>query len=307
MATQSKAFCFTINNPCDTDNQQLNTLGEDERVQYLIYGKEVGETGTEHYQGFVLFYNKIRWSTVKNLLTRAHLQATRGSIQQNIDYCSKDGDITEFGDKPEETTINPNVTGRRSDLDRIIEWLDGFIEEHGRAPTEREVALEQPGAFLKYRNFMQLATLRAPAPSLQTGEPNDWQLALETALSAPCPSDRDILFYVDADGGQGKSWFTRWFFSKYPDKTQLLQPAGYADMAYALDSSKSVFLINVARGGMEFLQYRFLESLKDRYVFSSKYESRMKILNENPHIVVFCNEEPDMTKMTSDRYNITRF
>lgn len=84
-----------------------------------------------------------------------------------------------------------------------------------------------------------------------------------------------------------------------------MQSSGYADMAYALDETKSVFLINVPRGGIEFLQYRFLESLKDKYVFSSKYESKMKILRETPHIVVFCNEYPDLSKMSSDRYNIT--
>jgi len=55
---------------------------------------------------------------------------------------------------------------------------------------------------------------------------------------------------------------------------------------------------------MEFLQYRFLESLEGRYVFSSKYESKMKIIKQIPHIVVFCNEMPDTTKMTIDRFKI---
>jgi hypothetical protein len=57
---------------------------------------------------------------------------------------------------------------------------------------------------------------------------------------------------------------------------------------------------------MEFLQYRFLESLKDRFVFSTKYESKLKIIPDIPHIVVFANEIPDTTKMTSDRFNIKR-
>lgn len=298
MSLQSKGFCFTINNPTEDDEQAIGDLSEDDRVSYLIVGKETGESGTPHFQGWVYFKAKIRWSIVHALIPRAHLEASRGSPQQNIDYCSKDGDFTEYGSRPVQNQ------GRRTDIDACIGWLDGFIEEHGRAPYEREVARGCPTAFLKYRNFMQLAALRAPDCILQAGEARDWQLALESALATPCSTDRDILFYVDSAGGSGKSWFTRYFYSKYPDKTQILQPGGFGDMAYALDSSKSVFLINVARGGMEFLQYRFLESLKDKMVFSSKYDSRMKILTETPHVVVFSNEQPDMTKLTSDRYNI---
>lgn len=299
MTSRSKTFCFTINNYTEDDEQNLANLYETGEVQYLVYGREEGQQGTKHLQGYIVFKSVKRFQQVKNIFPTAHLEQSRGNVEQNYNYCTKDGDYEEFGNKP---VLHQ---GRRSDLDRILEWLDAFIEEHGRAPTEREVAISQPGAFLKYRNFMQLANLRAPPPVLQQGEPNAWQQQLATVLDTPCPSDRDILFYIDPTGGSGKSWFTRFYYTQNPDRCQLLQPGGVSDMAYALDESKSVFLINVARGGMEFLQYRFLESLKDRTVFSTKYNSRMKILNETPHVVVFANEPPDETKMTRDRYNIT--
>ena len=77
-------------------------------------------------------------------------------------------------------------------------------------------------------------------------------------------------------------------------------------MAYALDPTRSIFFINVARGGMQFLQYRILEGLKDRMVFSEKYESVMKILLKPTHVIVFSNEMPDRTKMSEDRY-VERF
>ena len=54
---------------------------------------------------------------------------------------------------------------------------------------------------------------------------------------------------------------------------------------------------------MEYLNYGFLESLKDRMVFSPKYESQMKLLPNKVHVVVLGNEAPDETKMTADRYN----
>lgn len=76
------------------------------------------------------------------------------------------------------------------------------------------------------------------------------------------------------------------------------------DMAHAIDETKRVFIIDVPRGSMEYLQYSVLEMLKDKVVFSPKYESRTKIIPHNVHVVVMCNEQPDMNKLTRDRYNI---
>jgi hypothetical protein len=72
-----------------------------------------------------------------------------------------------------------------------------------------------------------------------------------------------------------------------------------------VDVGKKVYLFNVPRGSMEFLNYGFLEMLKDRMILSPKYESCMKLLEYTPHVVVFANEHPDMSKMSADRYNIT--
>ena len=45
----SKRWMFTINNPDESIEQQLENLKE--QSDYLIYQKEVGEEGTPHYQG----------------------------------------------------------------------------------------------------------------------------------------------------------------------------------------------------------------------------------------------------------------
>ena len=92
--------------------------------------------------------------------------------------------------------------------------------------------------------------------------------------------------------------------SKYPNDTQVLSIGKRDDVAHALDQTKKIFLFNVPRGGMEFFQYTTVEQLKDRMVFSPKYDSKTKIWREKVHVVVFCNEEPDMAKMTADRYII---
>lgn len=96
--SRSRGWCFTINNPNDTDRQQVETLKG--LSVYLIVGREVGSEGTAHLQGYCYFQNAKAASTLKRLLSRAHLEAAKGSPEQNRQYCSKDGDYEEHGTCP---------------------------------------------------------------------------------------------------------------------------------------------------------------------------------------------------------------
>jgi len=55
---------------------------------------------------------------------------------------------------------------------------------------------------------------------------------------------------------------------------------------------------------MQYMQYAILEQLKNRLIFSNKYQSQMKVLPNNVHVVVFSNEAPDMNALTNDRYKV---
>ena len=67
---------------------------------YNVFGYERGAEGTPHLQGYIHFKNQKTLSAVKKLLPRAHLEPRKGTIDQAVDYCKKDGDFEEFGDKP---------------------------------------------------------------------------------------------------------------------------------------------------------------------------------------------------------------
>ena len=112
-----------------------------------------------------------------------------------------------------------------------------------------------------------------------------WQRELCEELEDD-PDDRTIIFYSDPEGAQSKSWFTRWYHDKYGD-TQLLRVGKRDDLAHAIDPSKRVFFFDVPRGQLEYFQYNILEQLKDKFVFSPKYNSRNKVLEKVPHVVVF--------------------
>lgn len=297
-SVQSSRWCFTINNPTQADRDNVATLGNDERQRkYLIVGRERGEQGTEHLQGFVVFTRSVRRTRVANLLPRAHLEVARGTSSQAADYCKKEGDYDEFGQVPQHA-------GAHNVLQDFYQWGEEFIAEHARAPTSPEIAREHPTVYLRYPRCVRLFEHQAGMPAIREGEPNEWQSTLEAELDQEA-DDRSIIFYFDPDGGKGKSWFQQYYLTKHPLKAQLLSIGKRDDIAHVIDPTKSVFFFNVPRGGMEFLQYTILEQIKDRMVFSPKYNSKTKYLYKMPHVVVFCNEMPDYTKMSEDRY-ITR-
>ncbi len=94
-AKMSKHWCFTINNPTDDD------IPSPEGWTYLVYGRETGDSGTPHLQGYGCREKRQRLSTLSKVMPRAHLAIMRGTPLQAAEYCKKDGDFTEHGTMPD--------------------------------------------------------------------------------------------------------------------------------------------------------------------------------------------------------------
>lgn len=95
-SSPQRAWCWTLNNYTPSDLDALSLVICD----YLVFGREVGESGTPHLQGFLYHKAKKSLKQCKAMIPRAHFEVSRGSVQQNYDYCTKDGDFTEVGTKP---------------------------------------------------------------------------------------------------------------------------------------------------------------------------------------------------------------
>lgn len=290
---QSRRWVFTLNNYTDDDEQVVGDFLDGPRCVYGVVGRELGDSGTPHLQGFFILMQPMRLAAIRNALhPRAHYEVAKGTSRQAADYCQKEADFDEHG-------VFPAEQGHRSDIDRFRAW----VATQDTLPSHRLVAQEFPGLFLRYPRLIELMGHLREHPSLVPAvtQFRDWQGDLHITLQA-LPDDRSVNFYVDADGGKGKSWFVRYYITHYADSTQFLSVGKRDDLAYAIDETKRIFLFDLPRGSMEHFQYTILEKLKDQLIFSSKYASRVKVIAEPVHVVVFCNEDPDMTAMTADRY-----
>lgn len=292
--SRGKYWVFTLNNYTREDEVSLQDANT--AIDYLIYGREIGDSGTPHLQGFVALRDRKRFSVVRELLPgRCHIELARGTPVQASEYCKKEGDYFEHGTCPNR---NRGVATSFADYSS---WVSEFYGTNERAPSEREIAIAFPALFVRYSRALSILTGHlCPYPELEQRALRPWQLELSQELEVD-PDDRTIVFYVDSDGGKGKSFFQRWLITKLPEKVQLLGGGKRDDVAHAVDVFKTIFLFNIPRGGIEYLQYTILEQLKDRVVFSPKYNSVTKIIVKPCHVIVFCNEEPDRSKMSQDR------
>jgi hypothetical protein len=106
---RSRGWCFTWNNYTEDDFNHVKEI----ECEYLVVGKEVGESGTSHLQGYIYFKEAKSWLKMRKLLCdKAHIEATKGTPVQASKYCKKDGDFFERGNLPGQ--------GKRSDLEEVV-------------------------------------------------------------------------------------------------------------------------------------------------------------------------------------------
>lgn len=120
-----------MNNYSD-DEVSASRVFLQEQCSYACVGKEVGENGTPHLQGYFILLRRRRLSDLKDSFSaRAHYEVSRGSPQSNKQYCSKGSDVWEWGECPgkpvkrsrDEIAVSYKLaasTGR----DAIIAWED---------------------------------------------------------------------------------------------------------------------------------------------------------------------------------------
>lgn len=291
----AKRWVFTLNNWNDAELTAI--LDSSDSYHYIVIGRERGDSGTPHLQGFFILQRRQRLTQVRRLpgLARAHFEVSRGTPQQASDYCKKDGDFEERGQLPEA----PEGQGKRSDWERLVEWLTN----QEVPPSTTDVMRAFPSLYGRYKNGVEeFVEQLGPRPVLVNGALRDWQGNLYERITQEA-DDRKVIFVVDPNGNSGKSYFCKYCLT-HRDDTQVLKLGRRDDLALSIDRDKRVFLFDIPRQSLQYLQYSVLEMIKDRIVYSPKYQSVTKIMQHNSHVIVFTNEQPDMNRLTGDRYEI---
>lgn len=122
--TKARRFQLTLNEVSKYP-QLLEYLLSINTMKYLLSCKEEAPTtGHEHIHVFVCFSNSIKLSIKKS--AGAHIEYCRGSVQQNIDYIRKGGNILdEVGEVPRERGGSHTVSElRKIDNADDIDWRE---------------------------------------------------------------------------------------------------------------------------------------------------------------------------------------
>lgn len=124
--SNARRWTLTINNPGVVANEpgwlaKMDRLVGEGCVSYYIFGWEIGDSGTEHIQGYVELPTRKRLAWLKSAIDAgAHFEVARGTPDENVAYCSKDGSFADGGTPSSELSVQ----GRRSDLQAVKESLD---------------------------------------------------------------------------------------------------------------------------------------------------------------------------------------
>lgn len=174
--TGSKRWCFTSYK----DEFAFDSVS----MQYLIVGKEVcPTTGRRHLQGFVCFKKRTALSKLKKLDGAAHFESARGSVTDNQNYCSKEGDSSEWGVAPDEQGAKGGEARKKQYDDARKFAKSGEFEK-----IESSIVLH---CYHNIKRIRQDELLKREVPTLLVGS--------------------IVGMWLYGAPGIGKSFFARWF------------------------------------------------------------------------------------------------
>lgn len=293
MAPTYKNYVFTWNNPTATP------VYNPESMHYLIYQLERGESGTVHYQGYLELKRRVALTTAKQFLDQScHLEPRRGTRSQAIAYCKKDDSRV---DGPWEFGEAGSTQGKRSDIKEFKDWFFS-----GKRSLE-ECVEEHPDVVAKYPRFLSTLTSIVRKRNLPTTPftPNPgWQAELAEYLSTE-PDRRKITWIYDEIGGNGKSYFALNYRSEIEPFICTGGRFGDIFYSYVKSGTPNIVFFDWPRDHEDRFPYGLLESFKNGYFLSTKYECET-VRFQTPHVIVFANFPPDQTKLSFDRWIIKR-
>lgn len=290
--TSLKRVAFTHNNYTQEIFDKYANYIEKNCV-FGVLGKETGESGTPHIQGYFNLKTPRQFSTLKKAFPTAHLEKAIADDSTNLAYCTKaDTTAYKFGE--------PQTQGKRNDLSALEE----IKAEIRSGVTKFQLMDQYSKAYSKHQRFIEsyiqeFANAKMDKEVIENFRP--WQQSLINTLQQPA-DDRHIIWVYDPDGGIGKTRLSRWLCDN--------MDAFYTNGGRSIDITYSynhqpIVIFDFVRESENFISYATIEQLKNGILSSNKYQSCLKRF-KSPHVVVFANFEPSEGKFSRDRVILLR-
>ncbi len=271
--SQSKYWCFTYHKG---SLEYLETQFKDkfsEHIKFYIFAQEFGKSGdTPHLQGYIESHEVLRPSEFK-LDKKIHWEKRRGDRHDNVVYIHK-----VEGLNPIEINYNKKIS--TSSVPIVSAILKDFESNRDRHLIK---TLDEANLY-------------------------NWENDILSIVGEE-PHPRKIYWYWSEAGNTGKSTFTKYLAVKYK---AIVVSGNASDMKFAVLEYKKknkkypeIIVCDVARNtNIDKLCYSGFEEVKNGCFFSGKYESGM-VLGNCPHFIIFANSEPNYSKMSVDRWDVT--
>lgn len=215
------------------------------------------------------------------------------------------------------TTGNPHIQGyvehgakcrpiEKYKLDKQISW-HACARNCTRRMNVDYVCKTRPQDSMPSANIQGTLTpirfkIKTLAPSLWY----DWQKEV-VALVRGEQNDRTINVFWEAEGNRGKSAIGKYCCIH---EGAIMLSGKTADMKYAVqqyvlknNEGPKCIIIDIPRSNFNYVNWGGIEEVKGGCFFSGKYEGG-QVYYENPTIIVFCNQVPDLTECSKDRWII---
>lgn len=123
----------------------------------MIVGREIGEQGTPHLQGYLEMYKVCRIAALKKFtcFARAHMEVRRGTRDEARSYCMKDGNIQEFG------SWEAGGQGSRNDIRAVMKQIECGTATKAIMEAEPAVYSRNIRFLEKYERLVEKETTQA--------------------------------------------------------------------------------------------------------------------------------------------------
>jgi len=150
---------------------------------------------------------------------------------------------------------------------------------------------------------------KRPLKVLSEAQLRPWQKGIIADIGNDA-DDRTLNWFWSEAGNVGKTTFCKYLSHKYGAIALGGKAAdcrmGVVTYLQEHGDTPEIVLIPIPRSfDPQYVSYEAMENIKDMYFYSGKYEGGM--VNGNcPHVFVFSNFHPDLSKMSEDRWNVVQ-